>query len=83
MGTTEKLLAELAILRQEKAIMQKQLAEKEAMIDWLADKLAADCVGGNVCLADQSDISCPNPNSLCRFMSSDDWCNAAQEAVKK
>ena len=38
MGTTEKLLAELVVLRAEKADMQNQLSEKEAMIDWLAEQ---------------------------------------------
>ena len=68
MGITEKLLAELAVLREEKADMQKQLAEKEAMIVWLG----GECNGMDSALHAEFGIGKYVPT---------DWRKVAQEAI--
>lgn len=60
--------------------LQNQLAEKDAMIDWLVNILSGIC-------QKDDDVGCgyicPIPGKLCYEINTNDWRKAAQEVVKK
>lgn len=61
--------------------LEKQLKEKDAMINWFANILSG------VCKKDYSDagcgIICPNIEKFCNNITAKDWIKSAQEAVNK
>ena len=55
--------------------LERQLAEKDAMIDWLAGRLIDGCLTSTTCKRCPLIKSCPK-------ITVNDWRKAAQEAVK-
>lgn len=78
MGVTENLRVQISGLKE-------QLAEKEAMIDWLADKLAL--ASGSMFDGEMEDLGfqCEQEcaQTVCTLVCrKEHWINSAQEAVK-